>query len=180
MRAQKDRHRTQLHKGHTYTHPRTLNCCCCCWAGEGQTAVGSILHVASDRCDRVALKLGARTHLLLLPLFFSCCPSSAAAPILMLLLLRLLLLLPLPNAPWGHFWYILFFSFLYIFSTCTKHLPSIFADTFYTVSTFSHPLSPLLVLAVCSAITRSCCFICSRCLSECVRCPSLRPPLKHF
>lgn len=129
MRAQKDRHRTQLHKEHT--HPRTLNwCCCCCWAGEGQTAVGSILHVASDRCDRVALKLGARTHLLLLPLFFSCCCRSSA------LLLRLL---PLPNAPWGHFWYILFLLFVYFFSTCTKHLPSIFADTFYTQSTFSLP-----------------------------------------
>lgn len=54
------------------------------------------------------------------------------------------LLQPLPNAPWGHFWYILFLVSLFFslfssffFSTCTKHLPSIFADTFYIV------LSPL-------------------------------------
>lgn len=46
---------------------------------------------------------------------------------------------PLPNAPWGTF---LVFSFsLYfflVFSTCTKHLPSIFADTFYII--LSSPL----------------------------------------
>lgn len=101
----------------------------------------------------------------LLP-FFSCCPYSDASPS------------PSSSAAsakcaLGTFLVYSFFLFLYIFSTCTKHLPSIFADTFYTVSTFSLPLSPLLVLAVCSATTRSCCFICSRCLSECVRCPSL-------
>lgn len=114
---------------HRHTHPPTLNCC---WAGEGQTAVGSILHVASDRCDRVALKLGARTHLLLLPLFFSsfaAAPSSSGAAS--------------AKCALGTFLEYSFSLFVYVFLTCTKHLPSIFADTFYTQSTFSLRPPPL-------------------------------------
>lgn len=117
MRAQKDRR-------DTHTHPRTLT-------REGQTAVGSILRVASDRCDRFALKLGARTRPLPLPL----------QPLLLLPFCSLCQMRP------GGIFGIFFFSslsfslfFFVFFSTCTKHLPSIFADTFYIV------LSPLPLL----------------------------------
>lgn len=119
MRAQKDRRDTHTV---THTHPRTLT-------REGQTAVGSILHVASDRCDRFALKLGARTRPLSLPL----------QPLLLLPFCSLCQMRP--GGIFGIFFFSslsfsLFFSFFF-FSTCTKHLPSIFVDTFYIV------LSPL-------------------------------------
>lgn len=71
------------------------------------------------------------------------------------------------------------FSLLvYVFLTCTKHLPSIFADTFYTQSTFSIRPPPLSLFCQFVQLLVVVSFALDVYLSVYVA--LLFPPLKHF